>query len=241
MGRDAEAIARVRARGHHPVGRAGVGHRRRAAARDALFARGVPVLGICYGMQTMAAQLGGRVAPAAHREFGYAEVRAHGIALRVLGPRSLTARPARRVDEPRRSRRRLPPGFTAIALDDELRRSPRWRTTSAASTALQFHPEVTHTKHGHAILAASCATSAAAPALDAEEHRRRAHRAIRAKVGNDRVLLGLSGGVDSSVVAALLHRRSATSSPACSSTRACCASTKATRSWRLFAKHLGSA
>ena len=179
-------------------------------APAAVFELGVPVLGICYGMQTMAQQLGGRVAPSTEREFGYAEVTVTGATplLDELQDRRTPAGRALldvwmshgdRVDA-------LPPGFTATAstdaipfaaMSDERRRF----------YGVQFHPEVTHTTQGARLLERFVREICGSDALwstgniieDAIER-------VRAQVGNGKVLLGLSGGVDSSVVAALLHR-----------------------------------
>ncbi|MGH8583812.1 MAG: glutamine-hydrolyzing GMP synthase [Gammaproteobacteria bacterium] len=181
------------------------------AAPAAVFETGVPVLGICYGMQTMAAQLGGEVESHWHREFGYAQVRAHGHS-RLLSDIEDHASPegyglldvwmshGDRVT-------RLPPGFRIIA------------STSAAPIAgmaddargwygLQFHPEVTHTRQGQRILErfvhgiCGCPASWTTQGIVADGVAR-----VRAEVGpDDRVLAALSGGVDSSVLAALLHR-----------------------------------
>jgi GMP synthase (glutamine-hydrolysing) len=179
-------------------------------APDAVFRLGVPVLGICYGMQTMAAQLGGRVLPSSHREFGYAEVEARpdsvffrGIADRP-GPAGgglldVWMSHGDRVEA-------LPPGFTAsasshnaplAAMEDPVRRY----------YAVQFHPEVTHTRQGTKLLERFVREVCACDALwDAGHITRDLIDRVRDQVGSDRVLLGLSGGVDSSVVAALLHR-----------------------------------
>jgi len=179
-------------------------------APAAVFELGVPVLGICYGMQAMAQQLGGRVTPASEREFGYAEVTVTGASrlLDHLEDRRDQAGRAQldvwmshgdRVDT-------LPAGFTATAstgtipyaaMADERRRF----------YGVQFHPEVTHTRQGARLLERFVREIAGSDALwnvgniieDAVAH-------VRATVGAGKVLLGLSGGVDSSVVAALLHR-----------------------------------
>jgi GMP synthase (glutamine-hydrolysing) len=179
-------------------------------APAAAFELGVPVLGICYGMQTMAQQLGGRVAPSSEREFGYAEVTVTGASrlLEHLEDRRDAAGQAvldvwmshgDRVD-------RLPDGFVAsastgtipfAAMSDERRRF----------YGVQFHPEVTHTRQGARLLERFVREICGSDALwstgniieDAIER-------VRAQVGKGKVLLGLSGGVDSSVVAALLHR-----------------------------------
>jgi GMP synthase (glutamine-hydrolysing) len=178
-------------------------------ASAAVFELGVPVLGICYGMQTMAAQLGGRVLGGGVREFGYAEVQLaapcrllDGIVDRTRDGQALLdvwMSHGDRVEA-------LPPGFTAVAsthgagfaaMADEQRRF----------YGVQFHPEVTHTRQGSAILerfvreiCASAARWTAGNIIDDLIAR------VHAQVGAGQVLLGLSGGVDSSVVAALLHR-----------------------------------
>ena len=175
------------------------------AAPEAVFALGVPVLGICYGMQTMAEQLGGRVAPSSHREFGYAQVKQlapcrllDGLAEQG-GVFDVWMSHGDRVE-------RLPTGFSAsassgnapcAAMADEERRY----------YGLQFHPEVTHTRQGAQILERFVREICGCDALwDAGHIVADSISRIRAEIGTDRVLLGLSGGVDSSVVAALLHR-----------------------------------
>ncbi len=175
-----------------------------------VFELGVPVLGICYGMQTMAQQLGGRVTPASEREFGYAEVTVTGGSrlLDDLEDRRNAAGQAQldvwmshgdRVDA-------LPPGFVACAttgtipyaaMSDERRRF----------YGVQFHPEVTHTKQGARLLERFVRDIAGSDALwNVGNIIEDSIARVRAQVGKGSVLLGLSGGVDSSVVAALLHR-----------------------------------
>ena len=168
----------------------------------------VPVLGICYGMQTMAVQLGGAVEGGHDREFGYAEVEV-AAACRLLDDQKDHPGTPPRIDVWMSHGDRvtaLPAGFkiTArthsvpiVAMADEAR----------AYYGVQWHPEVTHTKQGTEQLRrfvvdiADCATLwTAANIIDDQIER------VRAQVGDDDVLLGLSGGVDSSVVAALLHR-----------------------------------
>ena len=180
------------------------------AAPRAVFELGVPVLGICYGMQTMAAQLGGRVEPGAVKEFGYAEVRArgHSALLRDIEDRvnreghgllDVWMSHGDRVVE-------LPPGFKVIAATPDV---PLAGMADEARRyyALQFHPEVTHTPQGARIYARFlheiCGLGNAWTAGHIIED---AIARVRAQVGAGKVLLGLSGGVDSSVVAALLHR-----------------------------------
>ena len=179
-------------------------------APGAVFELGVPVLGICYGMQAMAQQLGGHVAASSEREFGYAEVTVTG------GSRLLDQLQDRRNDAGHclldvwmshgDRVAALPPGFTAsastatipfAAMSDERRRF----------YGVQFHPEVTHTAQGARLLERFVREICGADPLwstgnilaDAIER-------ARAQVGSGKVLLGLSGGVDSAVVAALLHR-----------------------------------
>ena len=171
---------------------------------DALLAAKKPVLGICYGMQALAMKLGGGVESSDHREYGYAAVELVGKDPLLSG---LTKPGANlnvwmshgdRVDK-------LPPGFAAIASSAN---SPLAAMADVKRKiyALQFHPEVTHTEHGLEIIRrfvleiCGCEPSWTAKNIIAEHLDN-----VRAKVGEDRVLLGLSGGVDSSVVAALLH------------------------------------
>ena len=204
-------------------------------APGVVFTLGVPVLGICYGMQTMAAQLGGGVAPSTHREFGYAKVRRiapsrllDGIADEGTGdPAVLDVWMSHgdRVET-------LPPGFAAIAATANAPLAAM-ANEGARFYGVQFHPEVTHTRSGAAILERFVREICGCDAhWDAGNIVADAVARIREQVGGDNVLLALSGGVDSSVVAALLHQ--AISSPACSWTTACCASARATRSWRLL-------
>ena len=174
-----------------------------------VFTLGVPVLGICYGMQTMAAQLGGRVAPSGHREFGYAKVRRAGASRLLDGIVQDDARDPSELDVWMSHGDRveaMPPGFAAIAstanaplaaMADEKRRF----------YGVQFHPEVTHTRAGAQILERFLREICGCDALwDAGNIVADLISRIRAQVGDGKVLLGLSGGVDSSVVAALLHR-----------------------------------
>jgi GMP synthase (glutamine-hydrolysing) len=179
-------------------------------APDAVFSLGVPVLGICYGMQTMAQQLGGRVEGGHQREFGYAEVRARGHT-RLLGGiedcRNGDGHGLLKVWMSHGDRVvELPPGFKLMAstsscpiagMADEARRY----------YGVQFHPEVTHTLQGQAILTrfvreiCGCRGDWNMPDYVPE-----AIAKIRAQVGAEEVILGLSGGVDSSVAAALVHK-----------------------------------
>ena len=179
-------------------------------APQVVFELGVPVLGICYGMQTMAQQLGGRVVNSSHREFGYAEVTSiapnklfEGVFDRQdgegRGVLDVWMSHGDKVDT-------LPPGFTAVArsanaplaaMADESRRF----------YAVQFHPEVTHTLQGKVLLERFVREIGGCEALwSVGNIIEDAIARVRAQVGKGKVLLGLSGGVDSSVVAALLHK-----------------------------------
>ncbi len=179
-------------------------------APPAVFELGVPVLGICYGMQTMAQQLGGRVAPSSEREFGYAEVTVTG-ASRLLGQladrRDADGRAVLDVWMSHGDRvATLPAGFVTsaststipfAAMSDEER----------GFYGVQFHPEVTHTHQGTRLLERFVREICGADALwSVGNIIEDAITQVRATVGAGRVLLGLSGGVDSSVVAALVHR-----------------------------------
>jgi len=179
-------------------------------APEAVFELGVPVLGICYGMQTMAQQLGGEVQSGSTREFGYAEVRARGHT------RLLQAIEDFRTDQGHGMLRvwmshgdkvtTLPPGFVCMAS------TPACPVAGMADEArgfygVQFHPEVTHTAQGAAILHRfALDICAAKPDWVMGNYIEEAVASIRAQVGNEEVILGLSGGVDSSVAAALIHR-----------------------------------
>ncbi|RMF96753.1 MAG: glutamine-hydrolyzing GMP synthase, partial [Gammaproteobacteria bacterium] len=178
-------------------------------APELVFELGVPVLGICYGMQTMAAQLGGRVVPSSHREFGYALVTPTADS-RLLGGLFDThlgdGRPALHVWMSHGDRvEELPPAFEAIASSDNAPLAGM-ADEQRRFYGLQFHPEVTHTNQGQRIIErfvheiCGCPSTWNPGNIVARDIRR-----IREEVGSDRVLLGLSGGVDSSVVAALLH------------------------------------
>jgi GMP synthase (glutamine-hydrolysing) len=179
-------------------------------ASGLVFDLGVPVLGICYGMQTMAAQLGGKVENADRHEYGYAQVRARGHS-RLLTDIEDHASPegyglldvwmshGDRVVE-------LPEGFKLMA-STEAAPIAAMADDRRAFYGLQFHPEVTHTRQGGRILRRFvleiCGCEALwTPGNIIEES---LHQ-VRERVGDEEVLLALSGGVDSSVVAALLHK-----------------------------------
>jgi GMP synthase (glutamine-hydrolysing) len=179
-------------------------------APQVVYDLGVPLLGICYGLQTMTAQLGGRVEPSAHREFGYAQVRAHAHSALLRDIEDHTNPEGHALLDVWMSHgdrvTALPPGFIRIAstatcpiagIADEDR---RWY-------GLQFHPEVTHTRQGERILRRFVLDLCGCePLWTTGNIVEDSIAAIRSQVGDDQVLLGLSGGVDSSVVAALLHR-----------------------------------
>jgi GMP synthase (glutamine-hydrolysing) len=179
-------------------------------APQAVFELGVPVLGICYGMQTMAQQLGGRVEPGHKREFGFAEVRARGHTALLQDIADYTTEVGHGMLHVWMSHGdkvvEMPPGFKLMAstescpiagMADEQRRF----------YAVQFHPEVTHTVQGHAMLKRFVrGICGARPDWVMKDHIAEAVEAIRRQVGDEEVILGLSGGVDSSVAAALIHR-----------------------------------
>jgi GMP synthase (glutamine-hydrolysing) len=179
-------------------------------APQAVFELGVPVLGICYGMFTMAVQQGGQVEPSSHREFGYADVRAHGPSALLDGIEDFRGDSGDAMLGVWMSHgdkvTALPAGFSLMAstpscpiagMADDVRRF----------YGVQFHPEVTHTRSGAAILERFVlGICGAQPDWVMRDHVAEAVAAIRAQVGSEEVILGLSGGVDSSVAAALIHR-----------------------------------
>ncbi|MBI5660377.1 MAG: glutamine-hydrolyzing GMP synthase [Nitrosomonadales bacterium] len=179
-------------------------------APQLVFELGVPVLGICYGMQTMAAQLGGAVESGKVREFGYAEIRARGHSGLLRGIQDRSNAEGHGLLDVWMSHgdkvTRLPPGFSVIA-SNEATPIAGMADEARRFYAVQFHPEVTHTHRGKALLGrfvhdiCGCGQDWNMPDYIAE-----AVEKIRAQVGNEEVILGLSGGVDSSVAAALLHR-----------------------------------
>ncbi|MFQ5633895.1 MAG: glutamine-hydrolyzing GMP synthase [Gammaproteobacteria bacterium] len=178
-------------------------------APQGIFDLGVPVLGICYGMQTMAAQLGGAVEPSARREFGYAMVRpANGNALLdgLADTRLEDGAAALHVWMSHGDRvQALPEGFAPIASTDNAPLAGM-ANESRRFYGLQFHPEVTHTDQGQKIIERFVHDICGCPGeWQSGNIVAREIELVRRKVGRDPVLLGLSGGVDSSVVAALLH------------------------------------
>ena len=179
-------------------------------AASSVFELGVPVLGICYGMQTMAAQLGGAVSSSDKREFGYAQVRARGHTKLLKAIEDHTTEEGFGMLDVWMSHgdkvTTMPDGFKLMASTD---------SAPIAGIAdedrrfygVQFHPEVTHTRQGGRILERFvldiCKCEALWTSSNIVED---SIQQVQEKVGNDEVILGLSGGVDSSVVAALLHR-----------------------------------
>ena len=179
-------------------------------APQAVFDLGLPVLGICYGMQTMAQQLGGKVEAGHTREFGSAQIRAHGHTRLLEGIQDASNDEGHGLLDVWMSHgdkvTEMPPGFKVMAsnaacpiagMADESRKF----------YAVQFHPEVTHTKQGTALLNRFvldiCGTR---QDWIMGDYIAEAVEKIRTQVGTEEVILGLSGGVDSSVAAALIHR-----------------------------------
>ena len=178
-------------------------------APELVFNMGIPVLGICYGMQTMAEQLGGKVGSSALKEFGYARIRARGHSQLLKDIQDETNEEGHGLLDVWMSHgdrvEALPEGFKVIASTDN---APIAGIADEERKfyGLQFHPEVTHTKQGqeilkrflHDIVGCQSLWTTANIVDDAIAR-------VKEQVGNDKVLLALSGGVDSSVVAALLH------------------------------------
>jgi GMP synthase (glutamine-hydrolysing) len=179
-------------------------------APEIVFQLGVPVLGICYGMQTMTEQLGGKVEASDHREFGYAQVRARGHSKLLLDIEDHTTPEGYALLDAWMSHGdrliELPEGFKLIASSDGAPIAGIADETRKFY-GLQFHPEVTHTRQGGRILERFVVEICDCKALwTAHNIIEDSIVAVKNKVGNDHVILGLSGGVDSSVVAALLHK-----------------------------------
>jgi len=179
-------------------------------APQAVFELGVPVLGICYGMQTMAQQLGGKVEGGHTREFGYAEVRARGHTALLKNIADFTTPEGHGMLKVWMSHgdkvTELPPGFKLMASTDSCPIAGM-ADEARGYYAVQFHPEVTHTVQGQAMLERFVLEiCAATPDWVMRGHVAEAVEKIRAQVGDEEVILGLSGGVDSSVAAALIHR-----------------------------------
>ncbi|MCS6890237.1 MAG: glutamine-hydrolyzing GMP synthase [Rhodovarius sp.] len=200
--------ARIRAFGPRGIilsgGPASVTEGESPRAPDAVFTMGLPVLGICYGQQTMCAQLGGRVEAGHHREFGRAFVEVIGECALFAGVWPRGAREQVWMSHGDRVTA-LPPGFRAVAAtegapfaaiaDDERR-----------FYGVQFHPEVVHTPHGAALLRNfALAICGCRGDWTMGAYRAEAVARIRDQVGRGRVVCGLSGGVDSAVTAVLVH------------------------------------
>ena len=179
-------------------------------APDAVFELGVPVLGICYGMQTMAQQLGGKVEAGHAREFGYAEVRARGHTDLLKDIADFTTSEGHGMLKVWMSHgdkvTELPTGFKLMASTNSC---PIAGMADEARHfyGVQFHPEVTHTVQGRAMLNRFVlGICQASPDWVMGNYVDEAVARIRDQVGDEEVILGLSGGVDSSVAAALIHR-----------------------------------
>ena len=178
-------------------------------APQIVFDLGVPLLGICYGMQTMAQQLGGEVVSSNQREFGYAKVRARGHTELLRDIQDEVTEEGHGLLDVWMSHgdkvNTMPEGFKLMA-SSENAPIAGMADESRRFYGIQFHPEVTHTEQGGKILArfvqgiCGCEALWTAKNIIADSIER-----VREQVGNDEVILGLSGGVDSSVVAALLH------------------------------------
>jgi GMP synthase (glutamine-hydrolysing) len=179
-------------------------------APEVVFDLDIPVLGICYGMQAMAAQLGGRVEASEHKEFGYASIRARGHTelLRDIEDHA-TAEGYGMLDV------WMSHGDKVVELPDSFKLMASTDSAPIAGMAneekklygLQFHPEVTHTKQGGRILSRFVLDICGCEALWTSKNIIETSIAsVREQVGSDQVILGLSGGVDSSVVAAMLHK-----------------------------------
>jgi GMP synthase (glutamine-hydrolysing) len=179
-------------------------------APQAVWDLGVPVLGICFGMFSMAVQLGGKVEAADHREFGYAEVRAHGHTRLLEGIEDFATAEGHGMLKVWMSHgdkvTELPPGFKLMAS------TPSCPIAGMADEGrgyygVQFHPEVTHTEKGRELLNRFVLEIVKAkPDWVMGSYVDEAVARIREQVGDEEVILGLSGGVDSSVAAALIHR-----------------------------------
>ncbi|MDD0815130.1 glutamine-hydrolyzing GMP synthase [Curvibacter sp. HBC28] len=179
-------------------------------APQAVFDLGIPVLGICYGMQAMAHQLGGKVEGGHKREFGFAAVRARGHTKLLEGIQDFATPEGHGMLDVWMSHgdkvTELPPGFKLMASTESCPIAGM-ADESRGFYAVQFHPEVTHTKQGAALLErfvlGICETR---PDWIMGDYISEAVAKIREQVGDEEVILGLSGGVDSSVAAALIHR-----------------------------------
>jgi len=179
-------------------------------APENVFSLGVPVLGICYGMQTMAAQLGGEVENSDHREFGYAQVRARGHTQLLTDIEDHTTPEGYGLLDVWMSHgdrvSQMPEGFRLMCSTDSAPIAGM-ADENRHFYGVQFHPEVTHTRQGDRILArfihdiCSCGSLWTSSNIIEDSI-----QSVQEQVGDDEVILGLSGGVDSSVVAAMLHK-----------------------------------
>jgi GMP synthase (glutamine-hydrolysing) len=179
-------------------------------APDAVFELGIPVLGICYGMQTMAQQLGGKVEAGQSREFGYAEVRARGHTALLKDIADFTTPEGHGMLKVWMSHgdkvTELPSGFKLMASTESCPIAG-FADEARHFYGVQFHPEVTHTVQGRAMLNRFVLEICkASPDWVMGNYVDEAVARIREQVGAEEVILGLSGGVDSSVAAALIHR-----------------------------------
>ncbi len=179
-------------------------------ASQAVFEAGVPVLGICYGMQTMAQQLGGKVESGTKREFGYAEVRARNHSKLLEGIEDFQTEAGEGMLKVWMSHgdkvSELPPGFKVMASTPSCPIAGMF-DEARGFYAVQVHPEVTHTVKGREILQRFVLDICKCkPDWIMGDYAKEAVEKIRAEVGDEEVILGLSGGVDSSVTAALIHR-----------------------------------
>ena len=180
------------------------------SAPDCVFTMGLPVLGICYGMQTMASQLGGKVESSDVREFGYAQIKVENSCELLADIKDHTGDQGEALLDVWMSHgdkvTAIPEGFAVMASTPSCPIAGMF-DASRNFYAIQFHPEVTHTLQGEAILQhfvkniCQCDGLWTAAAIIEDQISR-----VRQQVGDRHVLLGLSGGVDSSVVAALLHK-----------------------------------
>ena len=177
-------------------------------APEVIFQLSVPVLGICYGMQTMAAQLGGAVVASDEREFGYAEINTtDSLLLNGLNDAPDLSIALLKVWMSHGDRiESIPDGFKAIASSQN---SPyaAMEDVERRYFGLQFHPEVTHTLQGKIIIDRFLHEICECPhEWTSANIAKEAVNKVKEEVGSGQVLLGLSGGVDSSVVAAILHK-----------------------------------